>query len=67
MDVQAAGGWGGEGRAVPSHWSEGYVSWSRPLGAWGGKGGMRRTRVPGASILSLRVCACSSLCMRWGM
>lgn len=57
---------GGEGRVLPSHWSEGYVSWPRPLGRGEGKEGCDAPGFQGASILSLRVCACSSLCLRWG-
>lgn len=57
MDVQAAGGWGGAG----STFSLVRRLWvlATPTGGHGeGKEGMRRTRVPGASILSLCVCVC---------
>lgn len=64
MDVQAAGGRGGAGSAFSLVRRLCFLA--TPTRAWGGKGGMRRTRVPGASILSLSVCACSSLCLRWG-
>lgn len=45
---------GGAGRAAPSHWSEGYADWPRPLeGPWGGKGGCDER---GLNSQSARVC-----------
>lgn len=57
------GGAGAE-QAAPSHWSEGYEDWPRPLG---GVGRERGVETSGGSILSLCVCICSSLCVRWSM
>lgn len=53
MDVQAAGG-GGAGQAAPSHWSEGYEDWPRPLGGVGRERGVRQAGV------QFSVCACVS-------
>lgn len=75
MDVRALGvGRGGAGQAAPPHWTEGPTR-PRPAlgdrevggGRAGGEEGARGPRWEGASIPSLRVCACGSFCGRWGL
>jgi hypothetical protein len=65
MDVQAAGGWGGAGSAFSL--VRRLCVLATPTGGVGREKKDAMHQGSGASILSLRVCACSSLCMRWGM